>query len=72
MASKRNIRNRSCVGKRRYTEQHEAHQAVFYHRKKGNFMRVYKCKFCMGYHIGHTPNRIKKKIRQAQKAKKQY
>jgi hypothetical protein len=57
MASKRQLRRRSCTGKVRYPERGPAEWA-----RKKSYLRfeytgkynVYKCTFCNGWHIGHN------------------
>ncbi len=58
MASKRQIRRKECGNKIKY-ETHEAANKV---RKHVDYYKtnVYKCKWCGGFHIGHTPYGVRK------------
>lgn len=49
---KRRLRRKSCTGKMKHATYKEAYLSLKYSGFKGD-MRVYKCKFCSGYHIGH-------------------
>ena len=55
MASKRNIRRKSCEGKIRYISVEAAlHQILFLHKKSyTGRLNAYHCKFCSGVHVGH-------------------
>ncbi len=59
MASKRAIRRKACEQKTRYTTAEDAGTAA---RRNSKFtdsrIGSYKCKFCQGWHIGHTPKSI--------------
>lgn len=60
MSSKRAIRRRACKGKVRHPEQGHAHAALrSLVRERGDqgAMTPYRCQFCGGWHIGHTPKR---------------
>ena len=49
---KRRLRRKQCTGKVKHT----TYKAAFMALKRSGFpgdMRVYKCRFCSGYHIGH-------------------
>lgn len=58
MSSLRRLRRKACDGKQR----HESHDRAAAHIKSlrhafghdGTWLRVYKCKFCKGYHVGHA------------------
>jgi len=70
MASKRHLRRKSCEGKVRHESQEDARVAIkrdFWnaHERVG----AYKCKFCGGWHVGHTPHKIRRAILQSQAAK---
>lgn len=60
MSSKRHQRRKSCDGKVRYPSQEEAHTAMYslkhddHINGRHEFMSIYPCKFCGGWHIGHT------------------
>ena len=48
-----------CTGKRRYLSQQDAATAMFIlKRHKGctDWMNVYQCQFCHGFHFGHSPH----------------
>lgn len=47
---------RSCQRKRRYSHLEDA-RAVIKRVKHG---RVYECRDCLGYHVGHTNHEISK------------
>lgn len=57
MASKRNIRRKSCEGKQQYGSLSDAiaasRKAVW--RTDGDAIHAYKCRFCGHWHIGHPP-----------------
>jgi hypothetical protein len=58
MASKRRQRRKQCEGKRRYGTQTEALTAQCnLNRKRGwsEKLSPYRCRFCHGFHFGHTP-----------------
>lgn len=66
MSSKRAIRRKSCKGKQRFTSLDAAWSAlrsiVRRNRSKGvepGAMNAYACKFCGGFHFGHTPRVIR-------------
>lgn len=56
MASKRNLRRRSCEGKIKFDS---ANDAFNFMKKKGPMGRlsVYKCHLCHKYHFGHRPGK---------------
>ena len=57
MASKRRIRRKSCTGKQRHATPAKGHAHIArLHRSKGwqGRMDVYRCRFCNGYHVGHS------------------
>lgn len=57
MASLRRIRRNSCTGKRRYLTAQEGQEAIFWLNRRRGYqgrMDVYRCRFCNGYHIGHS------------------
>jgi hypothetical protein len=58
MASKRGKRRKSCGQKKRYETREEA-LAVWrsLQRRETHPMRVYPCRFCRGYHVGHMPHK---------------
>jgi hypothetical protein len=60
MSSKRALRRRSCKGKVRHQGQEQAFAALrSLARARGldGAMNPYRCPFCGGWHIGHTPGR---------------
>lgn len=60
MASKRAVRRRSCEGKVRHASHTDAIIALSVMKRAGKCQsdaRVYRCKFCGGYHIGHMTDR---------------
>ena len=59
MASKRRIRRKSCDGKKPYKTRDDAIVGLIILKKKSfdENIRVYKCKFCKNFHLGHyNPN----------------
>lgn len=58
MASKRRLRRKQCGHKRRYENHDQAtvamHQIIQAGKKRGGWLRVYRCRFCNGYHFGHA------------------
>lgn len=57
MSSKRAIRRRSCKGKVRHASHEHAVIALVKTVRGGanGHMSAYRCRFCGGWHIGHTP-----------------
>lgn len=58
MSSKRAIRRRACKGKVRHVDQVAAQTAIrALVRAKGDQgpLSPYRCRFCGGWHFGHTP-----------------
>lgn len=62
MSSKRAIRRKACKGKQRFESLGDAWTALRAvlrgDRKRGKApeaMNAYRCKFCGGFHFGHTP-----------------
>lgn len=55
MSSKRHKRRRSCESKVAYDTPGSAHGAILRMNARRYLgpMRVYRCKFCKRYHIGH-------------------
>jgi hypothetical protein len=63
MASKRNVRKKSCDGKVRHLSRESAVTARRHVRKSsGEWLNEYKCKFCNGWHFGHPPWRTQQAI----------
>jgi len=61
MASKRQIRRKECGDKRKFNTHDEANSVRHnYYRAKYS---VYKCKWCGGFHIGHTPYSVRQMLR---------
>jgi hypothetical protein len=66
MASKRRIRRLQCGGKIRYETQDQAYGGLRKHtlmRKETWPMSPYRCRFCRGWHIGHTPKFVLQAMR---------
>ena len=58
VSSKRRIRRKQCDGKIRHKTKEDAHSARYSLQKKtGEWLRIYKCKFCGGWHVGHPSAR---------------
>jgi hypothetical protein len=58
MASKRKIRRKECSGKRRYASREIAQRAVSrlkMNTKDTSYLKIYKCRWCSGWHFGHAP-----------------
>jgi hypothetical protein len=64
VASKRAKRRRGCIGKHRHETASDAY-AHKYHLGKHDTdkMRVYHCRFCGGWHVGHFSNDKERKER---------
>jgi hypothetical protein len=61
MPSRRRMRAKSCENKRRYQTSAEA-EATAQHRREESGeldLDIYPCRFCDGWHIGHTPTKRK-------------
>jgi hypothetical protein len=59
MASKRGMRRRRCVGKKRCaTAREAARDAADLRRQRRGDIDVYRCPHCSGIHVGHTPHRV--------------
>jgi hypothetical protein len=57
MASKRGIRRRRCVGKKRYeSARHAAFDAAVLSRQQRERLEAYRCPHCGGIHVGHVPH----------------
>lgn len=58
MASKRRVRRKQCERKQRFACHDDANTAmrsvIFSGKKNGGWLHIYKCRFCRGYHFGHT------------------
>lgn len=65
MASKRRIRRRGCEGKKRHASKAFAEIAVQMSRRKfgGRMWCSYQCQFCKQWHVGHKPERLRRKER---------
>ena len=63
MASKRRLRRKGCVTKFRYGTMREASSEAFKARERGaGNVWPYGCPFCNGFHVGHRPEYVEKKI----------
>ena len=51
--NRRQFKKRSCLCKTRYKSHGEAHTKLMALTKYVPGCRIYKCKFCRGWHIGH-------------------
>lgn len=56
MASKRHQRFKACARKRRYLSHKAATYVLrrFIAAKGDHSLAVYRCRFCAGYHFGHS------------------
>lgn len=62
MSSKRRIRRKQCEGKQRFDTQQQALNAMFRmkrHTGERGHLNAYGCKFCGGFHYGHTPKKVR-------------
>lgn len=58
MSSKRALRRRQCTGKQRFDSEADAIRAIrSLVRTQGHSGHIspYRCRFCGGFHFGHTP-----------------
>lgn len=62
MSSKRRIRRKQCTRKKRYDYMAEAVWVAKQLRAKGHKVRAYRCTFCGGWHVGHTPRHIARQL----------
>lgn len=63
MSSRRHIRKRGCRGKRRYGSLLQAQIcASVATRKTRQKINAYPCRNCGGYHIGHAPRRVSRRL----------
>lgn len=74
MSSLRGVRRRACTGKMRHPSMRAAiHVAKRYALAYGISREdygPYKCRFCGGFHTGHTPARVKQAIFAARAARR--
>lgn len=56
---------RSCIKKRRYSNEQSALEAINRARKNKSKdpLRIYFCKHCLGYHLTHKVNFKKEKVK---------
>lgn len=65
MSSKRAIRRKQCRGKLRFGTEEEARASIVeLTRRKGwqGHLSPYRCSFCGGFHFGHTPAAVRRKM----------
>lgn len=65
MSSKRAVRRKMCRGKVRHETEGGAfaHMMVIIKAGKANgSLNMYRCSFCGGWHVGHTPAAVRKAI----------
>lgn len=63
---KKNVRAKKCEGKVRYATEAGAVAGIERLRevkKAEEFFTTYKCGFCQGWHFGHPPRKVLKRIR---------
>ena len=55
MSTKRLKRKKACEGKQRHATREEAlgHSSRLKHLAEEKNIRVYRCPFCKGWHVGH-------------------
>jgi hypothetical protein len=62
MSSKRHIRRKSCTGKQRFADELAAraaiHALIRAKGRQGGYLSPYRCRFCSGFHFGHTPGGV--------------
>lgn len=62
MASKRNIRRKSCQRKKQFGSRGEAMATVRWMRRKdptNEWLGCYRCNSCGAWHIGHVPSNVR-------------
>lgn len=64
MASKRQLRWRSCEKKIKHNTQPEAVAHLIRLKRKGGQSSTYKCKFCGGWHVGRQSMKKRQAIDQ--------
>ncbi len=65
MSSKRHVRRKQCTGKVTHATMQAAEEAArASSRKFKTRLSAYKCRFCGGYHVGHTPAKLRRKLQQ--------
>lgn len=60
MSSRRRVRARECTGKVKHETEAAARRALAVSARRPKFegtVGVYRCRFCRGWHLGHTPGR---------------
>jgi len=65
MASKRNIRRKSCLRKKQFGSRDEAMAQVRWMRYKdpsNEWLGCYRCRSCGAWHIGHMPSEVRQLI----------
>ena len=65
MSSKRRLRRKVCGNKNRYVSTNAARDTIGKLKRQGKLngiVNIYKCKFCKGWHLGHAPNFIQRKL----------
>lgn len=63
VSSKRRLRYRACRSKVRHATEAEAFASIVHLKRKGHYdgepLNVYRCRFCNGFHFGHTPREVR-------------
>lgn len=62
MSSKRQVRRRQCLKKRRFVSEAEAQGAIASLSRAGRDrpgLHIYACQFCRGWHIGRAMNKFR-------------
>jgi len=67
MSSKRAKRRKECERKSRYTEYGAHKRAAALAHATGQRISAYRCKWCGGWHVGHTPYRVRQSMRDRRK-----
>lgn len=62
MSSKRKIRRDACSKKVKLDQPEALRRAVLNRRKTGDSWNAYPCPYCGGWHIGHTPYKVRQAI----------
>jgi hypothetical protein len=48
------LRWRACTRKRAYSTKREARVVVARHKREGDIVAVYQCRWCRRWHVGHS------------------
>ena len=62
MASKRNVRRKTCGNKKRLTKQEALNTAAYLRRHGHGVLDAYRCGLCRWWHVGHRPGKVHRYI----------